>query len=63
VVHDRTTDTNQVYVVEGGIARLRVVLTGDAEGDLIRIVSGLTGAETVATNHQSDLFDGAPVAK
>ncbi|HVO99677.1 MAG TPA: efflux RND transporter periplasmic adaptor subunit [Bryobacteraceae bacterium] len=61
VVHDRTTDANQVFVVEDKIARLRVVLTGASEGDLIRILSGLTGTETVATNHQSDLYDSAPV--
>jgi multidrug efflux pump subunit AcrA (membrane-fusion protein) len=61
VIHDRTTDSNQVFVIENNVARLHVVLTGETEGDSIRILSGLTGKETVATNHQSDLFDGAPV--
>lgn len=61
VVHDRTTDANQVFAIENNVARLRVVLTGEAESDSIRILSGLTGKEMVATNHQSDLFDGAPV--
>ena len=61
VIHDRTTDSNQVFVIDNNVARLHVVLTGEAEGDSIRILSGLTGKETVATNHQSDLFDGAPV--
>jgi RND family efflux transporter MFP subunit len=65
VVHDRTTDSNQVYVIENqvgiNVAHLRVVLTGDTDGDAIRILSGLTGKEVVATNHQSDLFDGSPV--
>jgi len=61
VIHDRTTDSNQVFVVENNAARLHVVLTGETEGDSIRILSGLTGKETVATNHQSDLFDGSPV--
>jgi multidrug efflux pump subunit AcrA (membrane-fusion protein) len=65
VIHDRTTDSNQVYVIENpvgiNIAHLRVVLTGETDGNSIRILSGLTGKETVATNHQTDLFDGAPV--
>ena len=48
-------------MIENNVARLRVVLTGETDGDAIRILSGLTGNETVATNHQSELFDGAPV--
>ncbi len=61
VIHDRTTDANQIYVIENKVARLRVVLTGETDNGAIRILSGLTGNETVATSHQSDLFDGAPV--
>ena len=61
VVHDRTTDSNQVFVIENNVARLHVVLTGETDSGSIRILSGLTGKEAVATNHQSDLFDGAPV--
>ncbi len=65
VIHDRTTDANQVYVIENpvgtNVAHLRVVLTGETDGGSVRILSGLTGKEMVATNHQSDLFDGAPV--
>lgn len=61
VIHDRTTDANQVFVIENNFARLRVVLTGETDGASVRILSGLTGKETVATNHQSELFDGSPV--
>ncbi|HTB11701.1 MAG TPA: efflux RND transporter periplasmic adaptor subunit [Bryobacteraceae bacterium] len=61
VMHDRTTDSNQVFVIENNVAHLRVVLTGETDAESIRILSGLTGRETVATNHQADLFDGAPV--
>ena len=61
VIHDRTTDANQIYVIENKVARLHVVLTGETDNGAIRILSGLTGNETVATSHQSDLFDGAPV--
>ena len=33
VIHDRTTDSNQVYVIDNNTARLRVVLTGETDGD------------------------------
>jgi RND family efflux transporter MFP subunit len=61
VIHDRTTDAYQVFVIDSNVARLHVVLTGESDGDSIRILSGLTGKESVATSHQSDLFDGATV--
>lgn len=61
VVHDRTTDAYQVFVIENKTARLRVVLPGESEGDSMRILSGLAGSEIVAMNHQSELYDGAPV--
>jgi multidrug efflux pump subunit AcrA (membrane-fusion protein) len=61
VVRDKTTDSNQVFVVENGRARLRVVVLGDADGNEIRIASGLSGNETVAVDHLSELYDGAAV--
>jgi hypothetical protein len=60
-MHDKTTDSYQVFTVSNGSAHLRVVVTGEADGGSIRISSGLTGNETVATSHLSELFDGAPV--
>jgi len=61
VIHDRTTDANQVFVIENNFARLRVVLTAETDGASIRVLSGLNGKETVATSHQNELFDGSPV--
>jgi multidrug efflux pump subunit AcrA (membrane-fusion protein) len=61
IMRDKTTDSNQVFAIENGKARLRVVVVGDADGDQIRIASGLTGNETVAVNHLSELYDGAAV--
>jgi len=61
VIHDRTTDANQVFVIENNFARLRVVLTGETDGASVRVLSGLAGKETVATSHQSELFDGSAV--
>lgn len=61
VARDKTTDSNQVFVVQNGKARLRVVSTGDVDGDKVRIVSGVAAGEAVALNNLRDLFDGAPV--
>jgi multidrug efflux pump subunit AcrA (membrane-fusion protein) len=61
ILRDKTTDSNQVFAIENGKARLRVVVVGDADGGQVRIASGLTGNETVAVNHLSELFDGAAV--
>ena len=61
VVRDKTTDSYQVFAVENKTARLRVVTIGDAAEGLVRIQSGLRGGETVATNHQAELYDGASV--
>src|SRR5579871_1199389 len=61
VIRDKTTDSYQVFTVAGGKAHLRVVVPGDVDGDMIRITSGLSGGDLVATSNQSELFDGAPV--
>ncbi len=61
VVRDKTTDSFQVYVIQNGKARLRVVLPGQINGDQIRIVSGIASGDIVVTNNQAALFDGAAV--
>ncbi len=61
VLRDKTTDSNLVYVVEHGQARMRVVLTGEGRGEAVRVESGLSGNEFVVTSNQSQLFDGAAV--
>jgi RND family efflux transporter MFP subunit len=61
VIRDKTTDSYQIYTISSGTAHLRVVVPGDADGDSIRITSGLAGKETVATSNVGDLYDGAQV--
>lgn len=61
VVRDKTTDSNYVYVVDHGQARMRIVLIGETQGDSVRVESGLAGNESVVTANQAELFDGAPV--
>ncbi len=67
VVRDKTTDSNQVFVIQNGKSRLRVVSIGDAvhdpgQGDLIRVLTGVADGDIVATSNQIDLYDGAVVA-
>jgi multidrug efflux pump subunit AcrA (membrane-fusion protein) len=61
VIRDKTTDSFQLYVVENGTAHLRVVVLGDADGDMVRTTGGLSGGETVVASRQGELFDGAAV--
>jgi len=61
VIRDKTTDSYQVFTIDRGAAHLHVVLVGDADGDSLRIRSGLAGGETVVTSNQTELFDGASV--
>ncbi|HWQ34648.1 MAG TPA: efflux RND transporter periplasmic adaptor subunit [Blastocatellia bacterium] len=61
VINDPATNSAHVFVIEGSTARVRIVQTGEAENDLIRITSGLTGSETVAVSRTEQLFDGATV--
>ena len=61
VVRDKTTDSHQVWVIQNGKARLRIVTIGDSDGAQVRILTGLNANETVALNNQSQLFDGAEV--
>jgi RND family efflux transporter MFP subunit len=62
VIRDKTTDSNQVFAIQDGKAHLRVVSIGESDGDLVRVMSGLSAGEAVATNNQVELFDGVAVA-
>lgn len=53
---------NQVYVMEGNIAKLRKVTAGRIFGDKVEIREGLAEGETVITSGQINLTDGAKVA-
>jgi RND family efflux transporter MFP subunit len=51
----------QVFVAQNGTARVRVVQTGTAQGNLVPIASGLQPGDIVITNNQDKLFDGQPI--
>ena len=61
IAEDPNTNSSRVFVVEGDVVRLRVVQAGPAVEDGVRIVSGVSPGERVATSALADLFDGAKV--
>src|SRR5207237_973070 len=50
-----------VFVIKNGFAQQRLVQTGQSEGDLVEIKSGVAGDELIATSNVDQLSDGAAV--
>ncbi|MBA0883012.1 efflux RND transporter periplasmic adaptor subunit [Flavobacterium undicola] len=53
-----SVSSNQVFVVENGIAKLKTVTAGRILGDKVEILNGLSDGETVITTGQINLQDG-----
>jgi RND family efflux transporter MFP subunit len=52
---------SRVFVIKDGHAEQRLVQTGQTEGDLIEVRSGVTADEQVATSNLEQLSDGIAV--
>jgi multidrug efflux pump subunit AcrA (membrane-fusion protein) len=63
VFHDQNTQSYRAFVIQGGVAKLRVVQIGEEEGDTIQILSGVNADEVVATSSIEQLFEGARVTQ
>lgn len=61
VYNDQPTQSYRVFVIQEGVAKLRVVQRGTEEGDWIQIVTGVEADETVATSNLDQLYEGAKV--
>lgn len=59
VIHRGQLET--VFVVDSGVARLRLVRSGRDHGGRVEISSGLSGGELVALVGAADIIDGQPV--
>lgn len=57
----RAGQVEQVYVLEQGVARARLVTTGARVGGRVEILSGLAGGETLAAEVPAGLVDGSKV--
>ncbi len=62
VYNDQATQSYRVFVIEGNIAKLRVVQLGTEEGEYIQIQSGINADETIATGNLEQLYEGAKVS-
>ncbi|AWG20590.1 efflux transporter periplasmic adaptor subunit [Flavobacterium faecale] len=56
-----SVNSNQVFVVENGIAKMKKVTGGRIFGDLVEVINGLSDGETVVTTGQINLQDGSTV--
>src|SRR5690606_23704276 len=61
LLNDPTTESTQAFVIEDGVARLRVVQAGEGTGAERRVLSGVAAGERVAALNLDQLYDGAPV--
>ncbi|MEO6050683.1 MAG: efflux RND transporter periplasmic adaptor subunit, partial [Pyrinomonadaceae bacterium] len=56
VYSDQATQSVSVFVIQDGIAKLRVVQLGVEEGDSYQILSGIAADETIATSDLKQLL-------
>jgi RND family efflux transporter MFP subunit len=56
-----SVSSNQVFVAENGIAKLKTVTAGRIFGDKVEILNGLSDGETVIVTGQINLQDGYKV--
>jgi multidrug efflux pump subunit AcrA (membrane-fusion protein) len=61
VLVDPTINSAEVFVLQGGKARVKVVQVGEENAGTVRIFSGLSAGEVVATSKLPQLYDGATV--
>jgi multidrug efflux pump subunit AcrA (membrane-fusion protein) len=61
VLNDQTTQSYRVFVIQEGVAKLRVVQLGTEEGETIQILNGVNADEMVATSNLPQLYEGAKV--
>lgn len=61
IFNDQSTQSYRIFVIQEGIAKLKVVQLGTEEGDMVQILSGVEGDQVVATSNLDQLYEGAKV--
>jgi RND family efflux transporter MFP subunit len=61
VLVDPTINSAEVFVLQGGKAHVKVVQFGEENAGIVRILTGLSAGEVVATGRLQQLYDGATV--
>lgn len=62
VFNDQSTQSYRIFVIQEGIAKLRVVQLGTEENEMVQILSGVSADEVVATSGLAQLYEGAKVS-
>jgi len=62
VYNDASTQSQRVFVIIEGVAKLKTVQLGVEEGDMIQIVTGVDADQNVATSNLDQLYEGAKVS-
>jgi RND family efflux transporter MFP subunit len=63
VLADPNTNSYSAFVVEGTTALLRIVQVGEERDGFVRILSGVSSGEVVATTNLEELYEGAEVMR
>ncbi len=61
VYNDRTTQSFRLFVIQDGVAKLKVVQLGTEENGYVQILSGVDADENIALSNVDLLFEGAKV--
>lgn len=61
IYNDPTTQSYRVFVIQEGIAKLRVVQLGTEENGAVQILNGVNADEVIATSNVDKLYEGAKV--
>lgn len=61
IYNDQSTQSQRIFVIEEGIAKLKVIQIGTEENDMVQILSGVEGDQVVATSNLEQLYEGAKV--
>jgi multidrug efflux pump subunit AcrA (membrane-fusion protein) len=61
VLNDQSTQSQRVFVIVEGVAKLRTVQVGPEENGTIQILNGVAADEVVATSNLAQLYEGAKV--
>jgi multidrug efflux pump subunit AcrA (membrane-fusion protein) len=61
VLNDQATQSQRVFVIVDGVAKLRTVQIGTEESGSIQILNGVAADEIVATSNLPQLYEGAKV--
>ncbi|MDM7923901.1 MAG: efflux RND transporter periplasmic adaptor subunit [Pyrinomonadaceae bacterium] len=63
VYNHAPTQSYRAFVIENGVAKLKVIQLGTEEGDSYQILSGIEAEQMVATSNLDQLYEGAKVAQ